>query len=307
VARPSSTSLFVEHRTASGWQRVPSPVLGLAPSESVGDVQVAAISGPTGAWAFADVAVFPALTAQRVVAVQWTGSAWSAPQSLPDASSGPVLARSAKDIWKFGAFNASRTAPAVCHYNGTSWSRYHVPWNVDTVSGNGAAGVWITGRGTAGARVSVAHWSNGGWRQVPLPANLPKGSATFADGIVASGAKDVWASLEYRPHFGPTFFGYLLHWNGGQWSRVSLPFTTVKPRQLATDGHGGLWLSPDPRYLYHYSGGHWSPLLKLPTKAGFTPTLNQLVAIPGTTSLLAAGGLLPSPGTVDGAVFTYGP
>ena len=54
----------------------------------------------------------------------------------------------------------------------------------------------------------------------------------------------------------------ILHWNGSVWSKVAggnFGFGTLQ--QLASDGHGGLWL-PMPgaggqkSYLLHYSGGH---------------------------------------------------
>jgi hypothetical protein len=305
VASPSGASLFLEHRTTKGWQRVPSPALGLAPSETVSRAQVVATPGG-GAWVFADVNFGQA--SARISAARWTGTGWSATQAFAELEVTTVLALSAKDVWQFGPAPTTfvtRPSPGVWHYNGTSWSKFSVPWYVDAASGSGSAGVWIIGRASpSNAKVSVAHWSQGGWQPVPLPAYVPAGS--FADGIVADGARDVWASMEYRPNFGPVTFGYLLHWNGSAWSRVSLPFTTVRPRQLASDGRGGLWLSPDPRFLYHYSGGHWSALLKVPGKAGFTSNISQLVAVPGTTSMLAAGALFPKTGTADGAVFAYG-
>jgi hypothetical protein len=62
---------------------------------------------------------------------------------------------------------------------------------------------------------------------------------------------------------------------------------------------------PDSRFLFHYSGGHWTQQ-RVPGKTGYTAATSQLVAVPGTTSLLAAGRLSPKGVTPDGAIFTYG-
>lgn len=295
VARSSASGLLVEHRTASGWRRVATPDLKLlAPNGGMEDVQVAAVPGG-GAWVFLNVVLG---STYHIVATQWNGSSWSAPTSLPDDLVTKALALSATDVWAFG--------DTAWHYNGKSWSNYRSPWTVDAASGSASAGLWILGRGFQGARVAAAHWTRRGWQVVPLPKSVPAGSYTFADAIVATGPKDVWASMEYRPKFGPTFYGYLLHWNGTAWSLVRLPSIHVRPRQMASDGHGGLWVIPDERYLYHYSDGRWA-LLRVPGgKDGDVAAIDQLVAVPGTTSLLGAGRLTP-PGSVSaGAVYTYG-
>jgi hypothetical protein len=76
-------------------------------------------------------------------------------------------------------------------------------------------------------------------------------------------------------------------------SEVSLPKGALA-LWLASDGHGGLWtpqVSPGSSdFLYHLSGGHWVKVT-LPAKPGFLTTLWDLVFIPGSTSVLAAGSI----------------
>jgi hypothetical protein len=83
---------------------------------------------------------------------------------------------------------------------------------------------------------------------------------------------------------------------------------------LASDGHGGLWLSalvnrPRSRSqrLLHYSAGRWTE--QAPPGTVKNPSLpTDLTLIPGTRSLLA-GGIISSDNfsTVQGIVVTYGP
>ena len=105
----------------------------------------------------------------------------------------------------------------------------------------------------------------------------------------------------------------ILHWNGSVWSKVAggnFGFGTLQ--QLASDGHGGLWL-PMPgaggqqSYLLHYSGGHLTQaaLPGGPNKI----TVGTVALIPGTTELLGGGNThaAADQGTdVVGVVLEYG-
>lgn len=105
----------------------------------------------------------------------------------------------------------------------------------------------------------------------------------------------------------------ILHWNGSVWSKVAggnFGFGTLQ--QLASDGHGGLWL-PMPgaggqkSYLLHYSGAHLTQaaLPGGPNKI----TVGTVALIPGTTELLGGGNThaTADEGTdVVGVVLEYG-
>jgi hypothetical protein len=70
---------------------------------------------------------------------------------------------------------------------------------------------------------------------------------------------------------------------------------SAEPGYIASDGHGGVWLSAygtngGAPYLYHYNGGRWSRTAT-PTEKGYRAEIFALAAISGTTSVWAAGEL----------------
>jgi hypothetical protein len=92
----------------------------------------------------------------------------------------------------------------------------------------------------------------------------------------------------------------LLHWNGKAWSKAAVP-KSVSLSSLASDGHGGAWMTSDTAapVMYHYSGGRWT---HVPAPV-MTALPSDLELIPGTRSVLATAELR---GFKD-AILKYGP
>ncbi len=130
-----------------------------------------------------------------------------------------------------------------------------------------------------------------GWRVV---ATYPQVQAMTA--VSAASAANGWAvGLS-----GGCCDLFVSHWNGKAWSKVAVP-KGVSLGSLASDGHGGSWLTSDQSALvmYHYSGGRWT---HVPGPAR-TALQSDLELIPGTRSVLAAREL----GGSAGATLKYGP
>jgi hypothetical protein len=85
------------------------------------------------------------------------------------------------------------------------------------------------------------------------------------------------------------------HYNGHTWTKLAegnYGYGTQPLQQIASDGHGGLWL-PMPgvggqkSYLLHYSVGHLTTA-SLPVSASKIEVL-AISQIPGTTGVLGGG------------------
>jgi hypothetical protein len=85
----------------------------------------------------------------------------------------------------------------------------------------------------------------------------------------------------------------LLHWDGHTWHKSAAPGTTCL-REVTPDGHAGYWFASGDLYksnsvLYHRtSSGKWSTTLISHPK-GSVVGIQDLVRVPGTSSLLGAG------------------
>lgn len=288
--------LYVSHWNGKRWESIgaPSDTGGGFTSQVIG-ASVAAISD--GRVMMFVESTDEELSTDWVDAFEWRGRSWSPVHTFADLP-GAAVASGPDDVWGFDS-----GTPSAEHYNGTSWSQVPVPVIVSQASGDAAAGDWITGA-VAGqpGRVELLHWSKGAWRDAALPKiAVPVGDRMFPGAVAAATSADIWLTVGVGPAaaHGPTT-AVLLHWNGKAWSKTAVP-KGVSPGTLASDGHGGAWLTSDGSALlmYHYSGGRWTHV------AGPARTVLQtdLELIPGTRSVLAAGELK---GT-EGATLQYGP
>jgi len=314
--------LFVSHWNGKKWQTIADwgarpPGIGGSYSNQVTGASVAALAG--GRAMIVVASTDQHLGGSWVDAVEWTGTSWSAVHRFA-GSPGDVIASGPGDVWAFESGNAT---PWADHYDGKSWSRVPFPVNVTQASGSAAAGSWVTGTVAAQpARVAVLHWSKGAWRNVALPpVTVPNGDQMMP-GLIAPALSpaSVWATVRVGPAKGAGHVTtILLHWNGKAWTKVPVP-EGLNPGSLASDGHGGAWMTSNVMYhysdpwmtsdaMYHYSGGRWTHD-PVPVKSGYATTLQgDLELIPGTRSVLAAAELQATPVgfPTEGAIVKYGP
>jgi hypothetical protein len=217
---------------------------------------------------------------------------------------GDPIASGPGDVWGFDS-----GTPSAEHYNRTSWSLVAIPVTVAHASGNAAAGDWVTGT-VAGqpARVELLHWSKGAWNAVLPKIAVPAGDEMLPGAVEPATAADIWVTVRVGPSAGRgAVTAVLLHWNGKAWSKAAVP-KGVSPGSLASDGHGGAWLTSDQSALviYHYSGSRWTRVPG-PVKSGYVAELRgDLELIPGTRSVLAVADLFAKNG-FEGVALKYGP
>jgi hypothetical protein len=289
-------NLFVTHWNGKKWETIAVPGnIGGGFTNQVTGASVAAIAG--GRAMIFVASEDEELGTSWVVAFEWRGRSWSAEQAFADLPGG-AIASGPDDVWGFDS-----GTPSADHYNGTSWSQVSIPVIVAQASGNAAAGDWVTGTVAAQPeRVELLHWSKGAWLNAVLPKiAVPKGDQMFPGAVDAATLADIWVTVSVGPSAGRgPVTAVLLHWNGKAWSKVAVP-KGVSLSSLASDGHGGAWLTSDTAapVMYHYSGGRWT---HVPGPA-MTDLQSDLELIPGTRSVLATAEVSGS----EGAMLKYGP
>jgi hypothetical protein len=314
-------TFMVQRWNGSAWHVVPLPK-ALEVQESEFGVGLAA-SSSTNAWLFN-------WFQDSTRAVHWTGRSWHVVR-IPDwvvrgNLSGDVslatyaFAPTSAWVFSFGIDSFTKPETFAARYSHGKWGKSYlpgVPTAADAVSAND---IWVLGVTTKSAlgkhQVQILmHWNGYRWGTValPRPPKVPAGTTGVIGGLTALGAHSVWLtrSIVTATSYYAT---YLLHWNGKGWRRVGIKYPKSSINELASDGHGGLWMianGPAPKYswyFYHYGAGRWSRVA-VPSARGTTEDgAGQLVNVPGTTSMLAAG-QVELPHRVEGllgAIWQYG-
>jgi hypothetical protein len=303
VGQTGSVDMFASHWNGKKWQPIALPItIGGGFTNQVTGTSVAAIPG--GRAMIFVTEEDEELGTSWVAAFEWRGRSWSAVHTFADLPGDPI-ASGPSDVWGFDS-----GTPSAEHYDGTSWSQVSIPVTVSQASGNAAAGDWVTGTVAAQPpRVELLHWSKGAWRNAVLPKiAVPTGDRMFPGAVDAATLADIWVTVRVGPSAGHgAVTAVLLHWNGKAWSKAAVP-KGVSLDSLASDGHGGAWLTSDQSALviYHYSGGRWTRVPG-PVKPGYVAELRgDLELIPGTRSVLAVADLIAKNG-FEGAALKYGP
>ena len=288
--------LLVSHWNGKKWETIAVPgAIGGGFTNQVTGASVAAIAG--GRAMILVASTDEELGTNWVDAFEWRGRSWSAVHAFTDLPGG-VISSGPDDVWGFDS-----GTPMAEHYNGASWSQVSIPVTVAQASGSAAAGDWVTGTVAAQpGRVELLHWGKGAWRNSVLPKiAVPTGDQMFPGAVDAATLADIWVTVSVGPSAGRgPVTAVLLHWNGKAWSKAAVP-KGVSPSSVASDGHGGAWMTPDTAasVMYHYSGGRWTHVPR-PVK---TDLQSDLELIPGTRSVLATAELRGS----EGAILKYGP
>jgi hypothetical protein len=235
--------------------------------------------------------------------LHYNGSKWSVAKTWPEGSELPqaltgVTALSPTNVWVFGGSGAF-PGLGTWHLHGRTWTKVTgTGADISEASALSSRNIWATGGNSAASEDIVEHYNGSTWRQ-------EKGAAldnvTF-NGIVALSPSSVWVSGSDTENGNVS---RLLHWNGKTWAQVKIPYP-VGPEAIASDGHGGIWLSaisPATRdwYALHRSAaGKWQRSLL--TETGQAP---GLALITGSTSVWGAGAV-PTVSGGNAVIWAYG-
>ncbi len=310
---------WIEHWACHRWYKVQIP------SQLARYVNTAVAIGASSA---RDAWVFDGLQVKGK-ALHWNGTRWAIVKipawvvrgNLSGTVSLDVTDVGQAGLWVFSLGQDSFTpvvSYAARYYRG-HWSKVALPGIPVGVSALSPTDIWAEFSPSSlpkQPRDFLARWDGRRWHDLAIPAVTPPAHAVeYADGLVATGARDLWLKRDIEVGSQGARTLYLLHWTGARWQRIKLGEPTSGVDDMVRDGHGGLWLSvngPAPGYAWyfdHLSGGKWSRTA-LPVAAGTTAGQVLMMSwIPGTRSEWAAGNLYPAGSSEDvlGAIWKDGP
>ncbi len=305
---------YVLHWTGTAWQSVPVPA-SMA-SYVQGNVALGVVSA-RNVWMFSG-GQSPVTSALRWNGRDWYKQAipkWVIIGNLSGSLSVQADAFSATNLWVFseGQDKFSNPDHYAARYNGHSWSKVTLPVVPVQVSAVSPTDIWVLGRKLSNLNVSMlAHWNGTKWSTLALPSTeVAKGTMDQVAGVAAFGAADVWAINYVTVGATGATTTYLLHWNGKAWSRVYLKYRSSYAYNIASDGHGGIWMTavgPGPSYQWRFyhrtAAGQWAEYVAGPSSA---ISLLGTAWIPGTSSLWATAETFPSNATASAEILKYGP
>ena len=217
----------------------------------------------TQAWAVGQTRVAASGDGFETLIEEWNGSTWSvvpgAPASVSASSLNGVSGSGPSDIWAVGQ---NTSASFIEHWNGQSWSQVASPageppdGQLNAVSADSPADAWAGGSANVGGVVAplIEHWNGTQWRVSPGAidaAGTASGGRILS--IAAISPADVWALAGV----GKGNPAVIEHWNGTQWSIVSLPvsgtlhgLSAVSANDVWAVGNGGL--------ILNWNGTQWS-------------------------------------------------
>ena len=122
------------------------------------------------------------------------------------------------------------------------------------ISGTSSDDVWAL---TSGG--DVIHFDGASWQVMDVPEIY---SRLYPQAIHAASPDDVWIA-GYGGNARGEYIGYIQHWNGASWVRISTPFDNQDPsRFLDVDGSGSndIWVSGGDAedILLHWDGNAWT-------------------------------------------------
>ncbi|RCV56703.1 hypothetical protein DEF23_01700 [Marinitenerispora sediminis] len=244
--------------------------------------------------------------------LHYDGTAWRAVELDPALVPTDIEALSEDEVWLLSE-PVDGWARAA-YFDGEVWRDYPAPESTASAV-SGVASDAVFAAGYDGDQPSVERWDGTRWQPMDVPeVDLPGGepSAGFTD-VYARAADDVWAvgDIHYvdddeRNRYLPL----LAHWDGTEWT-VETGESEGRYSGVTDDGAGGLWIkdgSWDGDLVHRTADGELTRYT--PTQDGYELHIPKPTAIPGTTSVLAAGQAYPE-GDPDvpvgyGVVFAYG-
>ena len=235
----------------------------------------------TQAWAVGQTRVAASGDGFETLIEEWNGSTWSvvpgAPASVSASSLNGVSGSGPSDIWAVGQ-NAS--ASFIEHWNGQSWSQVASPADeppdgqLNAVSADSPADAWAGGSANVGGVVAplIEHWNGTQWRVSPGAIDA---AGTASSGrilsIAAISPADVWALAAV----GKGNPAVIEHWNGSQWSIVSLPVSATL-HSLSAVSANDVWAVGNDRLILNWNGTQWN---QVANPAGQGTSLDAVTAL----------------------------
>lgn len=269
ISGGTTPEAVAEHWNGKTWNAVAMP------AGAAGSVYAASAASPSSIWA---------VTSDGYI-LHWNGSKWSVAKHVTGFGEFTgVTAISATNVWVFGG-PGSDPGFGTYHYNGKNWQLVAAASKIGLENGGAVSATSIWAIGSLSAPYdSVVHYNGKTWQHVTSSAL----SGLQFQTIKVYSATNIWITASKGTT--ATSPAVLVHYNGKQWTRYSVPWTVILGR-FAPDGHGGFWLtgfaysasSAGTWYLLHRtSTGAWS---RISTSAN----PQDLALTPGTASLWGVG------------------
>ncbi len=214
--------------------------------------------------------------------MHWNGSSWDIYNGTDLSTTlndlWGVTAIATNNVWAAGAYNGpSYTRAQLMHWNGSAWSHTSLPdipggSFLDGIDAYTATDIWAVG-GKVGSptRPSYAlHYNGSAWNEVTVPnVGIFRNRLYDVDCISTN---DVWAVGTYGDSYGD-FHAMAQHWNGSNWTNVSLPADVYSPigelysvTAIASDDVWALGSTITGELLMiHWNGSAW---IEMPTAGG---------------------------------------
>ncbi|HEX6932709.1 MAG TPA: hypothetical protein VF162_11235 [Streptosporangiaceae bacterium] len=150
------------------------------------------------------------------------------PALAPNSALNGIAAVSKRLAWAVGTeeFSSDGTRPGrplIERWNGTAWSRAHLPstWpgGFGFVAASSASNAWALGQEPSGTTEHLLHWTGNGWRNGKFPGT----PGTFYGNLGLTAAPGGRAWIIASASGSSQIFG----WNGSTWGQQSYPCTST--------------------------------------------------------------------------------
>jgi hypothetical protein len=192
---------------------------------------------------------------------QWTEVGGFGPGEFEVLGFESVWGSSATDIFVVGsAFDGIFDQSLIFHYDGTSWRRMQVPGRIlpslVDVWGSSPTDVYAVGQNDedAPSRGVILHFDGTTW----TPVLQRQGFAPTS--IWGSSAADVFVAGFQVEDNGGDFrvFGTIFHYDGADWSRVTLPPGVGVLHEIWGSSAGDVFSVGDDGIVVHFDGTQWT-------------------------------------------------
>src|SRR5688572_24157039 len=288
--------------TQLGWVQVPSP----DPSATRNMIRGMSGTSSSDVWAvgsYEEVFNYNPYNVQHDLLLHWNGAVW---QQFPALHLSATLddlwdveAISANNVWAVGAYNDFATTRAeLLHYDGISWTNQPLPFItggsfLNALHAINASDIWAAG-GQSGSPTRpcfVIHYNGSSWTEITVP---PVGvyRNRFND-IHGISSNDIWAAGHWGNSYGD-FHALIMHWNGTNWSNISLPSSIVSQLSevlsikmiAANDVWAVGYYSAGGMFKIHWDGNSWTEIIPANGGGGaFAPlSSNNVFSVGGEIS-----------------------